>query len=64
MLGTTASEDAAAAGTAGPQANAGAARANAVILPDLPRGKFSTRGELERLLNQFVARVTTTVSTA
>lgn len=51
MLRIPESEDAAAAGTAGPPANAAADRVNAVIFPELPHGNISTRGELERLLN-------------
>lgn len=56
MLGITESGDAAAAGTAGPQANA-------VIFPEQPRGNLSTRGEAQRLLNSFVAWVKTTLAT-
>lgn len=51
MLGITESGDAAAAGPAGPQANAGADKADAAIFPEHPRGNLSTRGEAQRLLN-------------
>lgn len=49
MLGISESGAAAAAGPAGPLANAGPDKANAAIFPEQPRGNVSTRDEAELL---------------